>query len=80
MHQPEKEGFAREELVSLQLENLRRTVARIRDNNPDYHARIGHVDPGDIHAVDACSSVSARCEMRSNTSKGANVFSMISSI
>ena len=52
MHQPEKEGLEREELVSLQLENLRRTVARIKDNNPDYHARIGHVDPGDICAVE----------------------------
>ena len=52
MHQPEKESMIREDLVSLQLENLRRTVARIRDNNPGYHARIGKVDPGDLRAVE----------------------------
>ncbi len=52
MHQPEKEGLVREELASLQLENLRRTVARIRDNNAGYHARLGHVDPGDLRVIE----------------------------
>ena len=51
MHQPEREGMDRQDLVSLQLENLRVTVGRIRDNNPRYHDRLGGVDPGDIRDV-----------------------------
>jgi phenylacetate-CoA ligase len=51
MFQPEIEGMDREQLVSLQLENLKQTLARIKGNNPDYYERLGGVGPDDIRSI-----------------------------
>jgi phenylacetate-CoA ligase len=51
MFQPEKEGMDREQLISLQLENLRRTLSRIKENNPDYYQQLGSVGPEDFRSV-----------------------------
>ena len=37
-----------EEIRKLQLERLKKTLAHIRDRNPDYHKRLGGVHPEDI--------------------------------
>jgi len=45
--QPEIETLSREALVKVQLEGMRRTLARVK-TNPAYHARLGRVNPQDI--------------------------------
>jgi len=45
--QPEIETLSREALVKVQLEGMRRTLARVK-TNPAYHARLGRVNPHDI--------------------------------
>ena len=47
MFQPEIETLSREALVKVQLEGMRRTLARVK-TNPAYHARLGRVNPHDI--------------------------------
>ena len=47
MFQPEIETLSREALVKVQLEGMRRTLARVKAN-PAYHARLGRVNPHDI--------------------------------
>ncbi len=51
MFQPGKEGMDREQLVSLQLGNLKQSLARIKGNNPDYYERLGGVGPDDIRSI-----------------------------
>lgn len=51
MFQPELESMDREKLVSLQLENIRKTIGRIAENNPAYHERLGGVSPEDLSSV-----------------------------
>lgn len=48
MYQPRLETMPQEEIRKLQLERLKRTLAHIRDHNPDYHKRLGGVHPEDI--------------------------------
>ena len=55
MFQPEKEAMDREELVPLQLDSLRRTLARIRDRNPGYHRKLGSVEPEDLRSLEDLS-------------------------
>jgi len=50
--QPLEETRGREELESLQLERLRKTVARIAAHNPGYHRRLGELAPGDLASLD----------------------------
>ena len=47
MLQPDLEALDREPLARLQLERLRRTLARVR-GNPGWRARLGDVAPGDL--------------------------------
>src|SRR5512134_2279955 len=47
MLQPDLEGLDREPLARLQLERLRHTLARVRDN-PAWRARLGDVAPDDL--------------------------------
>lgn len=47
MFQPEVETLDREALTKVQLEGMRRTLARVKIN-PAYHARLGRVNPHDI--------------------------------
>jgi phenylacetate-CoA ligase len=49
MYQPAVEALARERLDALQLEGMRRTLARAR-TNPAYARRLGSVEPGDLRA------------------------------
>ena len=48
MYQPELETLSRAHLEKLQLDGLRNTVARIRDNNPAYFEAVGGIKPEDI--------------------------------
>ena len=57
MFQPEKEGLDREQLVSLQLDHLRQTLGRIKEQNPEYHDSLGGPDPGDIRSVSDIASL-----------------------
>jgi len=52
MYQPEKEAMDREQIVSLQLENLRKTLARIREQNPGYHQRLGSIEPEELSSIE----------------------------
>ncbi|GBE15176.1 MAG TPA: phenylacetate--CoA ligase family protein [Proteobacteria bacterium] len=52
MFQPDRETLSREELAREQLKKLHSTVGRIREKNPDYHARIGSPDPGEIRSLE----------------------------
>lgn len=52
MFQPDKETLSREELAGDQLGQLRWTVGRIKENNPDYHRRIGSLDPEEIRSIE----------------------------
>ena len=51
MHQPEIESLGREALEGLQLGALRRTLDRVRLNNPSYHERLGRPDPADFKSL-----------------------------
>ena len=51
MLQPDLEGLDREPLARLQLERLRRTLARVLDN-PAWRARLGAVAPDDVGALE----------------------------
>ena len=51
MHQPEKEGMEREALEELQLGALRRTLDRIRRQNPSYWHRLGDPEPEDLGSL-----------------------------
>ena len=52
MLQPELEGMTRGELEMLQLERLRSTLQRIKENNPDYYKHLGCVQPQDIKSLE----------------------------
>ena len=51
MLQPDLEGLDREPLARLQLERLRRTLARVL-GNPAWRARLGDVRPGDLQRLE----------------------------
>ena len=51
MLQPDLEGLDREPLARLQLERLRRTLARVL-GNPRWRARLGDVRPGDLERLE----------------------------
>ncbi len=57
MYQPDKESMDREQLVGLQLDNLRQTLMRIRDHNPLYHEKIGKVAPEEIGSIEDVASL-----------------------
>ncbi|MGH7265338.1 MAG: phenylacetate--CoA ligase family protein [Candidatus Rokuibacteriota bacterium] len=51
MFQPAEETRDREALERVQLERLRRTVARIAAHNPDYHRHLGEPAPADLASL-----------------------------
>ena len=52
MFQPAEETRGREALAAVQLERLRKTVARIAAHNPAYHRQLGGIAPGDLASLD----------------------------
>ena len=54
MREPQVETLDREGLEHLQLQGLRRTLARIAAENPGYHAHLGHIRP---HAVERVADI-----------------------
>ncbi len=52
MYQPRLEALNREELERLQLERLRNTIRRIKENNAFYWDRLGRPEPEDIKRLE----------------------------
>jgi phenylacetate-CoA ligase len=51
VYQPVEETRDRETLETVQLDRLRRTVARIAAHNPDYHRHLGAIAPGEVTSL-----------------------------